>query len=126
VPNSNVKLWTDALRSGEYKQTRGALKNQHGYCCLGVACDIALKNGVEIVVTESHSVGDIPGFTFYNGHSVGLPDVVRDFFGLRDRYGKFEESDISVQDLANLNDSRNLTFEQIADVIDSNPKGLFV
>lgn len=37
--------WVAALRSGEYKQTTGSLRdtdenNQHLYCCLGVLCDV--------------------------------------------------------------------------------------
>lgn len=32
--------WIAALRSGEYNQTRSALKNNEGFCCLGVLCDV--------------------------------------------------------------------------------------
>src|SRR4051812_34484552 len=39
-------IWVKALRSGEYKQTKGALHTADGaFCCLGVACDLALKAG---------------------------------------------------------------------------------
>ena len=39
--NKNVKrLWLEALRSGEYKQGRGLLRDGNKYCCLGVLCDI--------------------------------------------------------------------------------------
>lgn len=37
------KLWVDALKSGEYEQTVGILKDEDGYCCLGVLCDIHSK-----------------------------------------------------------------------------------
>ncbi len=33
-------IWTAALRSDAYKQTKGHLKDRGGYCCLGVACHI--------------------------------------------------------------------------------------
>lgn len=34
--NPEVKeRWLSALRSGDYSQARGQLKNQLGYCCLG-------------------------------------------------------------------------------------------
>jgi len=33
--------WLDALRSGNYQQTRGTLKYDDRFCCLGVACDIS-------------------------------------------------------------------------------------
>jgi hypothetical protein len=32
--------WIEALRSGKYQQTRGALKDDKGMCCLGVAADL--------------------------------------------------------------------------------------
>lgn len=41
--NEEIKTkWLEALRSGEYKQTTGRLRNsqEEGFCCLGVLCDI--------------------------------------------------------------------------------------
>lgn len=35
--------WLAALRSGEYEQGRGCLSDNGKFCCLGVACDIAVK-----------------------------------------------------------------------------------
>lgn len=34
------QIWVDALRSGDYKQTKGTLHNldDGGFCCIGVAC----------------------------------------------------------------------------------------
>lgn len=34
------KKWLEALRSGEYQQTKGHLKDAEGHCCLGVLCEI--------------------------------------------------------------------------------------
>jgi hypothetical protein len=40
------KLWLEALRSGQYKQTKERLTNGKGFCCLGVLCNIhALEKG---------------------------------------------------------------------------------
>jgi hypothetical protein len=39
----NIQKLVNALRSGEYPQAKGALKNEDGFCCLGVACDIYAK-----------------------------------------------------------------------------------
>jgi hypothetical protein len=36
--------WIKALRSGEYKQTKEALRKEGGYCCLGVLCDVIIKS----------------------------------------------------------------------------------
>src|SRR5688572_5158099 len=33
----------DALRSGKYKQAIGKLRNEEGFCCLGVGADISGK-----------------------------------------------------------------------------------
>ena len=32
--------WVKRLRSGDYDQTRGQLKNSEGHCCMGVLCDV--------------------------------------------------------------------------------------
>ena len=39
------KQWVQALRSGEYKQGRGQLKQGATFCCLGVLCDLAVQSG---------------------------------------------------------------------------------
>jgi hypothetical protein len=47
---NQVRLLTflHALRSGQYKQGYGHLRDgQGGFCCLGVATDIALKSGCD-------------------------------------------------------------------------------
>lgn len=33
------QAWLEALRSGEYCQTKGQLVDEHGYCCLGVLAE---------------------------------------------------------------------------------------
>lgn len=39
--------WLEALFSGEFKQTRGRLKNERsgGMCCLGVLCNVVNPEG---------------------------------------------------------------------------------
>lgn len=32
--------WIAALRSGKYKQAKGTLRRDGGFCCLGVLCDV--------------------------------------------------------------------------------------
>lgn len=53
----NFLLWLDALESGEFEQCGGALRERViteddelvtiAYCCLGVAVEVACRNGVE-------------------------------------------------------------------------------
>lgn len=38
-----AEKWVAALRSGEYAQTVGYLQTEHGHCCLGVLCDLHLR-----------------------------------------------------------------------------------
>jgi hypothetical protein len=38
--------WIEALRSGEYQQTFGALRDNDGHCCLGVLCEVS---GLKII-----------------------------------------------------------------------------
>lgn len=42
--NTQIKeQWISALRSGEYEQTKEVLHDRNGFCCLGVLCDLYLK-----------------------------------------------------------------------------------
>ncbi len=44
---ANRQKWTAALRSGDYPQGKHTLKTvADRYCCLGVACDLAAREGV--------------------------------------------------------------------------------
>lgn len=65
VNESRVKLWIDALRSGEFTQANGYLeatvltpedKRVTGNCCLGVAQHVALRNGW---VPKDRAVADL-------------------------------------------------------------------
>tara|TARA_Y100001968_G_C19392416_1_gene736362 strand:+ start:486 stop:794 length:309 start_codon:yes stop_codon:yes gene_type:complete len=93
--NEFMKKWAEALRSGEFKQTTGALKkgNQHSasYCCLGVARElfpdkINKERGEGILDQESLAV-------------LGI-------------------SDDEQQTLIDMNDNENKSFKQIADYIE--------
>lgn len=44
--NAELKAkWLEALRSGKYKQGKGALRSaQNEFCCLGVLCDIVASD----------------------------------------------------------------------------------
>lgn len=38
------QLWIEALKSGRYKQGKGALRSINGYCCLGVLADLYVRD----------------------------------------------------------------------------------
>jgi len=127
--NPNAKLWTDALRSGEYQQTAGtmhrhtAIDHPTGHCCLGVACEVySQANPGRLSRYETRdwtkfTASDDPGG---GSHDV-LPGIVRDWLGLRTDEGEIEGGNT----LTNLNDTGS-TFDEIADIIDAEPDGLFV
>lgn len=124
--NDNAKKWVEALRSGKYKQTRRSLHDDNGFCCLGVACAVAVENGLDLQVRQQDA------YTLYNGNLNFLPHQVTEWLGLTDGGGAYEDEAPNpanvyrpIPALYKLNDEMDYNFEQIADVIESEPKGLF-
>lgn len=106
-PEKVRAAWVAALRSGEYKQGHGHLGNQErGYCCLGVLCDLAVRAGVQ---KTFGALGPSPTWK------------VARWAGLRTRQAEMDGG----PSLSQRNDRRD-SFSKIADVIESNPPGLFV
>lgn len=132
-------LWLTALRSGEYRQTTENLKIDRGdgkgvgYCCLGVLCELAVSQGVELSLNFDTSIretcdnpdhpeckevaGNVVKAYDFNGSSSYLPDKVQEWAGLKYRnpsvlcegYGS---------SLAALNDNKLLDFDAIADIVE--------
>jgi len=118
--NPEVKAkWLEALRSGEYNQTKRTLRDSHGYCCLGVLCevykeehpeaewvrdDISTKNGEMLFKSGEYSRKGVP------------TQQVLDWANLTDANPevKYNNADISV---AELNDNGK-SFLEIADIIE--------
>ena len=117
--NENAKAWVKALRSGDYQQTRHALRRDNGFCCLGVACDLAVKAGLPVELRESC------GMVTYNGEKSGLPPIVRAWLGLSEVDGYMEGFACGCYSLAYMNDHGG-SFTEIADAIEEEPLGLFV
>lgn len=118
--------WVEALRSGEYKQCRGALhKPGDGFCCLGVLCDLAREE------VKAHwrpfSSDGIADFVMRGNEAKGEPAIppseVRALVGLRKEDGEWWLGDCDT--LTSCND-RGKTFAEIADIIESKPEGMFL
>lgn len=117
INKKNIQLWVDALRSEEYKQTRGALaRKKNGktrYCCLGVACEVAIKHGVDVHVQPERGATVLQ----YDGEEGTLPDRVARWLGLEHvpsaimRGGKRTS-------LTAMNDTTRSTFATIANAIE--------
>ena len=114
----NRQKWVDALQSGKYTQHRGELANKDltAFCCLGVACDISgLGEWINLSTSKSY-IYSIESESY--GHIGELPTEVQEWLGLSTPTG-----DSCSMNLATLNDI-GATFGIIADVIESEPKGL--
>lgn len=128
--NSNAQKWVEALRSGKYKQGKGALteiKDGVEYdCCLGVACKVAVENGVELksfTAPRTLLSGDRQ-LVIYKAEGLSpdsfgvLPDKVKEWLGLSESDGQYTKH------LTSDNDN-GATFEEIAAIVESKPNGLF-
>jgi len=149
VANAEViELWVEALESGEYPQTTGALHRVRkgpcgepvGYCCLGVLTHLAAKRGVVDVIRVDED-GEVIYGDDEDYSSTSLPQAVREWAGLNsaDPLVEYELTAAEVEDeydhllreewedlfaddttLAALNDERGRTFPEIAQIIRDN------
>lgn len=115
----NIQKWIDALRSGEYKQGKGRLKysNQDGdvkHCCLGVACEVALVDGVGLELTNNPMNIYTDRKYFFDGYGESIPPKVQKWLGVDDDDPRITEE----YSAAGLNDSGNYTFSEIADLLE--------
>lgn len=123
--NPNAQKWVDALRSGKYEQVQHSLSWDGRYCCLGVACELAIKDGVSLVVEESEK--GISSSKIYSGEENILPCAVVAWLGLQSPDGAYlcsKGEDHILTTLTTKNDN-GASFSEIADIIESEPEGLF-
>jgi hypothetical protein len=124
MPAEFKAKWIAALRSGKYKQTVSRLRDNFGYCCLGVACDISgmgewdnmfgrwcffpKEAPKEAALFENDILpASLAIFMGFDDTRSGRNGLIPD---LADRHGYPIK-------LTQLNDDSKLTFDQIADVI---------
>lgn len=132
--------WVAALRSGDYEQTTGALreqlrnKNCDGFCCLGVLSDL-LPNVTWELLDESSMytaayTSDNPD-VFEDFGELTIPDKHATLLGLNQMISVMDKYDVGVANdvniashLMDLNDGdalgRKYTFAEIADWIEEN------
>ena len=108
----------DALRSGNYIQAKSSLKVKDNFCCLGVACDISELSDWKKGFYEEKL------YYHYYGENSELPEEVREYFGFINNCGEFINENGEKRNLAKLNDD-GMTFSQIANIIESEPKEMF-
>lgn len=141
--NPEVKsLWLEALRNDTYQQGKLMLRpTLDTFCCLGVLCDIATKYNDSIGVSWGDSEEHQGQSMYYSGtwendddqlkEDSELPWPVKRWAGLDNENPKVEIPDpfwvkqhdedppMKLVTLAELNDERNYTFKQIADLIEA-------
>jgi hypothetical protein len=112
-----------ALRSGNYKQTNGVLRNKKGFCCLGVATDLVLSEIEETWnLDEKEDV-----FVLSTGESGLLPQAASELYGFRSRTGIVVRTLKTIRyfdshTLISLNDN-GVCFSKIADVLETSLNG---
>jgi hypothetical protein len=92
--------FVEALRSGNYKQTRGTWKNGASYCAMGVLFELAE-----------------PGYTLAHRPELGFLDDTQYYHltnKVKDALTPMEQSAVMY-----LNDKSRMSFEEIADIIES-------
>lgn len=110
INTERLTLWVEALESGQYQQGRHALRREDMFCCLGVACDVAITNGLKINAYELESG---PEWN-YDGNLDSLPRSVREWYGLDESNPELEFPDGSTADCIYANDSGRYGFVDIA------------
>lgn len=124
----NMQKFVDALRSGNYVQGQNALERMDASgkmtnCCLGVACRVAIANGLALEVIRKEGVGA----THFDEETAFLPKRVKDWLGVEtgnpvlkafDPDTMVEGVDLDILTATFLNDTHNYTFSQIADAFE--------
>jgi hypothetical protein len=111
---NNIRLWVNALRSGEYEQTCTQLRDNNGFCCLGVATDVAIKHGVPLKWDEDLRIHR----GVANHPYIDLPPEVVDWLDIGRSNPQLRTLDGPMK-CTTANDDRGMTFDDIADAIES-------
>ena len=126
VNKAAMRLWVDALRSGDYGQTTGVLCNGKDYCCLGVACEVAIKDGVDVLRTPKAGECGVSGCgtcasVSYDGEGAVLPSSVCQWLGISALNPTLKApGECGVTATASTaNDTHKWSFAQIADAIEN-------
>lgn len=132
--NDFVKKWVKELRSGKYEQSKGHLNKDGKFCCLGIACDIMHKEkrlaiqkqgGITYYYGDNqskrHMYGDTfpPSVALEVGASIERPDL---YPCTPNNPCYSSNPSVTYKGervmLSKLNDEYNLTFLEIADLIE--------
>lgn len=74
--HENMLKWAEELENTRKPQAMGRLRSAAGYCCLGIACELAIRHGVPLHVRVDE------GTYAYDNKSTYLPSAVRNWLGI--------------------------------------------
>jgi len=99
------RKWVEALRSGEYKQGQGALRDarDNTWCCLGVLCEVSGLG------EWGARVNDFVEFRYGGMASALLPT---------DGFTEAIKASSELHVYAHMNDHEGMTFAEIADEVE--------
>lgn len=106
IDKKEFNKWLTALYSdGEFKQGKGALQpSKDTFCCLGVACKVLIPASLQLQGEEGYLNGALPSA---QGHApLWLRRINSDFYSMTQH-----------AHLADLNDSGDYSFAEIADLL---------
>jgi len=116
VNEARLRLALDALRSDRFEQGYGALSfidptdGKVKYCCLGVMCEVAIENGLELAKKHCDDV-ESTNFVYGTWEDGGfLPIEVRNWYELDSTNPR-----VGGQRATYLNDDMHMPFARIAD-----------
>ena len=115
INKARVRKLVKELRTTKKNQGHGKLHKRentvHYYCCLGIGCEVAIKNGCKVTVTSRTPHNRMTVY-HYDESWLTLPDSVKKWYG-------FSDSDPILIENKNvtasaLNDDYNWSFKRIA------------
>lgn len=111
INKKQFKKWIKALRSGKYKKTTGTLEDEYGFCCLGVACKVLNKSNI---LYDGFIEGTLP---FDQPNSPKWLKKINDNF--QNITSLNRDLHQSIYNLTDLNDTEEMSFDEIADVLEA-------
>lgn len=105
-----------ALRSGEYEQTKGRLKNGNCFCALGVLCDLFIKEH-KFAEWEEDSITVFPDSIKQEIFSYQTPRQVDEWAEFSEDTAIYDKQGV-LSSIIELNDDYGYTFEEIAELIE--------
>lgn len=113
---SGIEKWVAALRSGEFTQGKMILNRDGAYCCLGVLCELAAREGV-IEKKKTNNFSSSSSYS-YDGGSTAPTVKVLEWAGLPTDSEWAVEVPLGEKTAMALNDEDHKSFAEIADEIE--------